>query len=99
MPLSRARDRERKRIARASVQPKVLNPVQPKYIIAGLEIEGNRILGCTKVVQPTAYNPAIHRTGDRVLIKPLYGKKPVEVTIPEVDADGYPIPDYETSFT
>jgi len=37
-----------------------------------------------------------YKPGDRVLVKPLYGrsKKLVEVTIPQLDADGNPIPEY-----
>lgn len=38
------------------------------------------------------YNPAIHRAGDRVLVKPGKSKKLVEVVIPEVDADGNAVP-------
>ena len=38
------------------------------------------------------YNPAIHRAGDTVLVK--RGKSMVEATIPELDSDGYIVPDY-----
>lgn len=34
------------------------------------------------------YNPAIHRAGDKVLIKPPYGKKMIETVIPDIDAEG-----------
>lgn len=44
MPLSKARDRERKRLSRLESKK-----VQPK--IAGLEIKGNKIIG----VQPRIY--------------------------------------------
>ena len=74
--------------------------VQP--IIAGLEMDGNRIVGFTKkAVQPTKtipiYNPnKQYAPGDKVMVKPMYGKskKLVEVTIPSIDADGNFIPDY-----
>lgn len=93
MPLSKARNRERMRQIRLHK-----DPVQPT--IAGLKIEGNRILGCTTLsVQPKEtipiYNPTTHKAGDRVLVKPLYGKRLIEVTIPERDADGYLIPSYD----
>ena len=39
------------------------------------------------------YNPAIHKSGDKVLVKPLYGKKLVETVIPLLDADGNPMPE------
>ena len=32
------------------------------------------------------YNPAIHKTGDRVLVRK--GKRLVEMIVPEIDADG-----------
>lgn len=41
------------------------------------------------------YNPAIHGPGDRVMVKPLYGKKLVETVIPELDAGGQPVPNYD----
>ena len=76
-----------------------LNPVQPTRSIKGLIMEGNRIIGVQpKVPSPSEgevniplYNPAIHRLGDRVLIKPPYGKKLIETVIPEIDAEGNPI--------
>lgn len=36
------------------------------------------------------YNPAIHKAGDRVLVRK--GKKLVEAIVPEIDADGQVIP-------
>ncbi|KKN74708.1 hypothetical protein LCGC14_0387500 [marine sediment metagenome] len=36
------------------------------------------------------YNPTIHKPGDRVMVKPNYGKKLVEIVIPELDDDGNP---------
>ena len=39
------------------------------------------------------YNPAIHRAGDRVLIRHPHTRKLVETVIPHLDADGQPIPD------
>lgn len=96
MPLSKARNRERMRQIRLHK-----DPVLPKNI-AGLKMVGNRILGCTeKVVQPKetipVYNPATHKAGDRVLVKPLYGrsKRLVEVNVPEIDGDGNLIPSYD----
>ena len=40
------------------------------------------------------YNPQIHRPGDTVLVRPQYGrsKKLMEITIPQLDADGNPMP-------
>ncbi len=38
------------------------------------------------------YNPTTHRAGDVVSIQK--GKRQVAVTIPELDADGTPIPNY-----
>ncbi len=35
------------------------------------------------------YNPQIHRAGDRVMIQK--GKRLIEMVIPELDADGYPV--------
>jgi len=107
MPLSKKRDRERKRLFRLEnkkIQPKSLYPVQPndmksKLAAQGIGLDGNRILGLTsKDVQPKEtipiYNPAMHKAGDRVLVRPPYSKKLIEVTIPEVDMDGNAIPDY-----
>jgi len=45
----------------------------------------------TPTVQPKLYNPTEHRVGDTVLIQ--QGKRQVTVTIPELDADGQPIPE------
>ena len=66
MPLSKKRDRERKRIARLE----------------------------SAVVQPNIplYNPYTHRPGDTVRIQQR--KREVTVTIPELDADGQPIPEF-----
>lgn len=103
MPLSKARMRERKRQDRL-VKP-MSNPDTPQDVkpaIAGLKMDGNKIMGLAKPsVQPKGgeapliplYNPAIHKPGDRVLVKPPYGKKLIEMTLPEIDADGYPIYD------
>ena len=62
--------------------------------ISGLKIEGNRIVGVSKAVQPIEtmplYNPdKRHNTGDKVLVK--RGRRLVEVTVPEIDGDGKPI--------
>lgn len=45
------------------------------------------------VVQPELYNPLNHRPGDKVLVK--RGKRLIETVIPELDADGNPMPDYD----
>ena len=86
MPLSKARNRDRMRVSRATcVQP---NPVQPtlgelRELIKGIEAK--------PVVQPSIplYNPAIHKPGDSVLVQ--QGKRLVETVIPELDGDGNPI--------
>ena len=68
-----------------------------KTQLKSLKMEGNRILGLIKMVEKPAvplYNPAIHRPGDRVLIKPTYGKRLVETVIPILDADGNSIPEW-----
>lgn len=78
------------------VQP---NPVHPKLGLVqpeGLIMEGNRILGVKANVEPQTstpiYNPAIHKPGDRVLVRPPHSKKLIEIVIPELDADGHPMP-------
>lgn len=38
------------------------------------------------------YNPAKHRPGDRVRI--IRAGTVIETTIPELDADGHPMPEY-----
>ena len=85
------------------------NPVQPKpsdikskLEKAGLNLEGNRILGAVQSKSSPVesspstnlprYNPAIHRPGDTVLV--LRGKRWLPYLIPEVDASGQAIPDY-----
>ena len=105
MPLSKARDKARKRLERARVvQPKPLYPVQPSDMKSrlaeqGIGLDGNRIRLDKATVQPTIpiYNPnKQYAPGDKVMVKPMYGKskKLVEVTIPSIDADGNFIPDY-----
>ena len=80
MPLSKKKDRDRKRIERV-IQPKSnLNPVQPAHSIEGLIIEGNRIVGVqpkqvgiVEAVQPIdAISPSVQREG--------YGK--ISVLVP-----------------
>ena len=39
------------------------------------------------------YNPVVHGPGDRVMVK--YGNKLVETVIPELDAGGQPVPNYD----
>ena len=85
MPLSKVRDRERKRLAKIRLEN---SKFQPKVVIAGLQIEGNRIIGIEPKFQPSypIYNPVIHKAGDWVLV--FGGKHLVEVIVPELDADG-----------
>ncbi len=96
MPLSKKKNRDRMRVVRATcVQPKtkeVVQPNEPLVVSPSVQRDGK----ASSAVQPDIplYNPSIHRAGDRVLIKPTYGKKLVEVVIPELDAGGNPIPGY-----
>lgn len=104
MPLSKKRNRDRMRALRATcVQP---SPVQPEAqgvknkTIANLCQMVKNIENRDKVPQRPLgeaslplYNPSIHKPGDRVLMKPLYGKRLVETVIPMLDADGNPMPE------
>ena len=107
MPLSKSRDRERKRQAKKiqpnsnliippAFQPKPAKPFQPSTPrIPGLTMVGNRIIG----VQPKAdiipvYNPSIHGPGDVVMMRSPYSRKMIKTTIPSLDAEGQPIPNY-----
>ena len=93
MPLSKAKQAEYMRNKRLKgVIPKSINSVIPK--IEGLILDGHKILGVakTELVQPIPiYNPRIHKLGD-VVRKWVKGRY-VEVTVPEIDADGNPIPE------
>ena len=96
--LSKKRDRERKRKSNPNRLESKSNSnlIQP---ISGLQMEGNRIVGVSSRLERNdvsipLYNPAIHRAGDRVLIKPPHSKRLVETVIPELDAGGNPIPEY-----
>jgi len=57
-------------------------------------MEGNVIVGVEKDenIRPPLYNPSIHRTGDRVMVK--QGNKLIETIIPELDAGGNVIPEF-----
>ena len=106
MPLSKARDRERKRLAKfqpnsnlkgkPTFQPNLLTKLEK----AGLKLKGNAIVGIAKqvahpyFVQPPIYNPAIHRPGDKVMMRSPYNRKLIETVIPELDADGNPVPNF-----
>ena len=75
MPLSKKRDRERKRLERVKIRldkqlcpPQEIKPVQPSIPL---------------------YNPSTHRAGDTVRI--LKGKRQVTITIPELDGEGQPM--------
>jgi len=96
MPLSKAKNRERMRLARL-VQPKPVHLVQPNESqIEGPKAVQPRVLDLG-VVQPNEtklasvqpipiYNPSIHRAGDTVMVQ--RGKRLIQTTIPELDADG-----------
>jgi hypothetical protein len=83
---------------RRSNTAKLVRPVRP-IEIPGLRIDGNKILGLDRISSPTMpdqpsnvaplYDSTIHGPGDRVRV--LQGKKFIEVTVPEIDADGHPI--------
>lgn len=75
MPLSKERDRERKRLIRLETKK-----IQPKTVIPGLVIEGNRIVGIksrleTEPVQPKydeawLYPDGRVRTADMKVVQP-----------------------------
>ena len=84
-PLSKARDAERKRLSRR-VQPETPN-VQPKddalqSTTSPVKEEANTIL--------PLYNRHKHKQGDKVRMAGPVGKI-IEVTVPELDAEGNPI--------
>ena len=58
------------------------------YLCAWCRSKGYHICPHSRVLQ--LYNPAIHKAGDRVLMQK--GKRLVEAIVPELDADGRPIP-------
>jgi len=77
--------------ARRSVKPNMLNPVKPKLgelrqLIKSIE---SNPLGKTTL---PLYNPAIHKVGEVVLVQ--RGKRLIQTTIPLLDADGQPVPDF-----
>lgn len=89
-----------------SVQPKPLQRVQPSAIertssklqAAGLQIQGNRIMGVSRLhnepVQPklpicTPANWRSFTPGERVLVR--RGRRMVETVVPELDGDGNPM--------
>ena len=85
MPLSKQRDRERKRQSRLeskNVQPKGAQLLESILSKQGIDTKGNVV----RPVQPKIpiYNPYVHRPGDRVMVR----QGLVETVIPEVDADG-----------
>ena len=55
----------------------------------------------TKPLRPSGevplplYNTALHGPGDRVMVKSPYGNKLVKIVIPELDAGGQPVPNYD----
>ena len=99
MPLSKARMRERKRLDRLNVKPKsnltTVGVVKPKLKAAGLIMQGNRIVSVKKQVARAKlpiYNPAIHKSGDKVLIR--QGNRLVPYIVPDLDAGGQAITKY-----
>lgn len=72
--------------------------IRPKLEAVGLKLEGNRIISVSKQidVKPNLplYNPAIHKPGDKVLLRLPYSKKLVPYIIPDLDAGGQAITDY-----
>ena len=104
MPLSKKRDKARKRIERAlgAIQPNSnLNPVQlvqPKQekivklqgVIDALQSKSSLLKEEARGKLPM-YNSQIHKPGDRVLVKPSYSKRLIETVIPEIDGEGNPI--------
>lgn len=90
-----------KRSNKTSVRP-VLDPaVRPIVQPDKQETLSNlrKLIGSVETkqdVKPSIplYNSAIHKPGDRVLMKQPYSKKLVEVVIPELDSGGQPVPGY-----
>ena len=41
--------------------------------------------------KPPIYNPRVHKAGDRVRMRSSSGKM-IEITVPEIDGEGNPIP-------
>ena len=83
MPLSKERNKDRMRTLRA---------LQAR----GIQLEGGIIRLHAKketaVVQPVPlYNPSVHKPGDTVRI--IKGNTEITLTIPNLDADGQPIPE------
>lgn len=96
MPLSKKRNRERMRQLRLH-KPQLLDRVQPKLESVGIKLDGNRIVGVTKPVQPNTgvevYSPyKQYQPGGRVLVQ--RGKRFIETVTLELDADGNVIPSY-----
>ena len=92
MPLSKAKMRERKRQDRL-VKP-MSNLTNPELVKPKLE-ELRQLIKNIEAKPALApkiplYNPYVHRPGDLVLVQ--QGKRLVETVIPELDADGNPMP-------
>jgi len=91
MPLSKKRDRERKREFQPNSNLTTGKQFQPKPDkLAELRGLINAIHESKAIAQPVTipvYNPSIHKPGDRVRVK-QYGKW-IETIIPELDADGH----------
>ena len=42
--------------------------------------------------RPQLYDPSVHKAGDRVLVRDFKGRRLVEAVVPDLDADGHPMP-------
>ena len=88
-----------RRGSNAFVRPPVRPPVRPidnlRQVIKSIENKDKAHQCPPGEVSLPLYDPAIHRPGDKVMVKPVYGKKLMPVVLPELDAGGQPIPNYD----
>ncbi len=82
MPLSKARDRERKRLVKSRLE----SNLSRKLLRPGWDVFDREPGEEQCEIEVPFYNPAKHRPGDTVIVN---GKVTV---IPELDADGNVIP-------
>ena len=75
----------------ADVRPTIPGLIMKGNQIIGVaeEVKGNKPIFPEPVILPL-YNPAVHKAGDKVLIR--QGKRLVEMVVPEMDVDGNLIP-------
>jgi hypothetical protein len=77
------------------ISSKTLLDPSSKTQITGLVMDGNRIIGIESAPVakvPQTYIPGQHyQPGDKVMVQ--RGRQTVEAIIPELDADGNPIPE------